>query len=200
MMAQHLGIPSVFYPPNGIQYLRDFDHRVGTVHFLIQLWRYAKSQDSPPDFLHAYFHNGCAEKSRFIAATRHDIGNGIFTEADLEFRIGPHLYLFEYHRQHRVDRIAKQLEFHRIALQHGTVAKHYNHPHSPTILGVYENASTLESVMRRLRVDAPFKPFFPAFAFALLDDVLADFTGAWKRLDDSPTPFPVLQNGALHPP
>lgn len=192
MMAEQLEVENVFYPPNGIQYLRDFEHRVGTVDFLIQLWRYAKSTGTPPDFLHAYFHNGCSEQSRFIAATRHEIGHGLFTEADLEFRLNSHLYVFEFHRQNRTGRIYQQLEFHRVALQKGTIAEHYHHPHPPMILSVYENAATRDSVMNRLRVDAPFKPFFSCFAFAVMKDVLEDLSGAWLRLDDSPTPFADL--------
>ena len=190
-MANHWEVETVPYPTDGVQYSKDFDHRLGTVDFLIELHDWANRCGATVDFQHVYFNGTGAQRSKlkYVASTRHQLPGG-FIESDVDFQLTlpsgkSVLCVFEYHRGNYVKRIVEQLERHMTALHEGVVSERYEFGESNLVLSVYEHEVTMKTVVGRLRVWPKFQPFRELFQFAALDALKADFSGSWLTLAGS---------------
>lgn len=179
--------PNVYFPPHGIQFMKDLRHRCGCIDVMIRLHQHCEQQGSQIEFLHTYYHNGSSRASKFVPKTRHQVQGNLFTEADIEFMLTDDnrkrsLFVFEYHRGHRADRIHTQLSYHRIAIALNVLKSCYRFPGNPIVLSVYEKPETMKTVMKRIKYDREFQAVLDCFAFASLDSVLDDFPKAWLSL------------------
>ncbi|MEM6820329.1 MAG: hypothetical protein AAF558_00110 [Verrucomicrobiota bacterium] len=186
-----MGISPVYYPKDGIQYERDFEHRTGTIDFMIALDQWAASHDSTVEFIHTYFQGTGSQQGacKFQRATEFTLRNRRKFVPDATFRLHmsdheKRLFVFEYHRGNDSGRIEAQLLQHTQALAEGLVSDHYEHPFAHFVLSIYEQESTKAAVMSRLRKLAAFQPFSDCFLFQTLPSLAHSFSKGWKTLED----------------
>ena len=188
-IAEVLNLESVYYPPNRMQFIKDATHRMQTVDFAIALREHCIKEGKTLDFLHFYFLPKDAKPGPFCSINRLEIDSRIYTEADIHFRTTDRngnqtLFVAEIHRQNRAARIVNQLDFHRLSLSRKVVQNHFGSESPPFVLSIYEEEPTMRTVMKRIQFDSDYKPFLSRFLFAMLDELIADFPGAWNSLEN----------------
>lgn len=192
------------YPPGSVPHFRlnsdtNYTHRLQCVDFRITLDDYCLHQGKDVSFCYCDYENVSTQLGRFRSKLRKYYSDTLYTEADLEFQTltrktgNRNLYVFEMHRQHRASRIHEQLAFHSVSLKKQIIQNHYEFPDPPVILSLYEEPATLKTVFSRVRSDRRFTGVQDCFCFAVLGEVLSDFSGSWTFLDPAlvgKSPFP----------
>lgn len=197
LLAEALRIDSseIEYPKGGVQFSRDYLHRIHFINFHIYFREWIKETKSELDFFQSYFDkigSQRAGKVRSTAKTRVQLKGKTFIPDGITRYQEPNqgksrLVIIEIHNGVHSKRITEQLVQHMEALQEGLFSHKYGHGVANFVLSIHEHESTLKSVKNRLMNRAEFKPFLPLFLFNTQAQTNQNFSKNWTLADGSKT-------------
>lgn len=204
LLAEALNIhpETITYPKGGVQFSRDYFHRVAFIDFHISFRRWAKQNGKAIEFFHSYFdtvghhHNGkvySASKNNFYlqrSIYTHDKNTVFIPDGLARYQEGEkrRLVAIEIHNGTHSQRITKQLLDHIEAMQAELFHKKFQHDKASFVFSVHENQATLDSVKNRLMAREEFREvFLRLFHFNLQSQAKADFATGWTLADGSPS-------------
>lgn len=181
-----VGLESIHYPIGAVQFTRDYFHRLEFISLHIALRQWASTNGQEVEFFHSYFDstgNQRRQNSQLIRDTQVSLhGKAIIPDGNFRLAMTDgqkRLFTLELHKGNNTGRILEQLENHAHLIGLELLPKKYQHPHDNYILSVYDHAGTLEAVKRRLQDSDLLREYLNYYAFALVDDLKADFSSGW---------------------
>ena len=204
VLAEQLKIDpdSIEYPKGGIQFSRDYQHRLNFIDFHIAFKRWAQQHHKETEFFYSYFDKiGSQRKGnvRSTAKTQVHLERTVYTNLESKpfipdgltrYQDGEksRLVAIEIHNGVHSQRITQQLLEHLEAIEQSLFTGKFNHTGGASfVLSVHENQSTLDSVKQRLLERSEFEAFLPLFLFNRQDQAKADFAKGWTLADGSKT-------------
>lgn len=181
-----IGLDTIQYPVGSVQFSRDYFHRLEFISLHIALRNYAETTGQTLEFFHSYFDstgNQRRQNSQLIRDTQVSLhGKAIIPDGNFKLAMTDgqkRLFTLELHKGNNTGRILEQLETHAHLIERELLPKKYQHPHDNYILSVYDHAGTLEAVKRRFQDSDLLREYLNYYAFALVDDLKADFSSGW---------------------
>ena len=184
--------------PVGVNpYVRDYNHRKHSIDLQIKLNEWVEAHDVELDFYDAYYdYKGNARKASLqskttIIAGRNPIRkitpDAIFMVSREERAI---LYAFELDMGRDVKKVLRQIIGHKLALESGAVASHYDLELPHVVPFVFKHPTTMRSTMERLRLSkAVTSDFYPYFLFATYEEAITSNMTSWRDCTGTPKPL-----------
>ena len=198
-LLEEWGAETIRFPNTNISFQGNaYAHRIGLVDFQIALDKFLENLPIELLFFETDFDFTGSNRGGKSGQTREQLTRISLSQAnddhiipDLVFALSMEngdtpFFLVEYHRGKDSLRSINQLIAHAKAIREGHPTFKYRDrvgERSPRVLCVYEQEGTRNAVARRMLQDARFSDLGQFFIFATLDEVKANFGGAWKTLN-----------------
>ena len=186
-----LDFDAIRYPVRGVQYSRDYFHRLAYVDICIAFTRHMQKNDLPIlRMLHYFDKTGKPRKGTALtpetslAITRGFIApDGLFLfEAQGKRRA----VAVEFHHIPRTTYIVEQLERHVLAMEQSTVSRYLGHDKRSFVFSIFSDENASERVRTTLLKNERFVALLPSFHFNTLDHLKnGGFADGWILADGS---------------
>ena len=181
------------YPVRGVQFSRDYFHRLAYVDICIAFSCYMRRNNYKIHGMRHYFdkigkpRKGTAlyPETRLALTRGYVVPDGLFYfETQGKRRVAA----VEMHYSPRTSYIIDQLETHFVAIREGAASKFFGHDKANYVFSVFKDTAASERVRTLLMENEDFrKTFFPLFHFNTIDRLKADgFAAGWVMADGSP--------------
>lgn len=188
-------VEEIPYPPGGVQYVTDFDHRESYIDHAIALRRWVEEKGGSVLAEKHYFDFTGSNRRRDAARsdTRLDMAEGfivpdglVYFETDGKRRAAA----VEVHRHTDPKRCADQLAKHLRAIMEGSVTRRFGHTAASLVFSIATRQGHSERVRQRMRELPEFRgDIVRLFRFASLDGVRDAYGSAWVLADGTPAPL-----------
>jgi len=191
-VADHRGVSvnEIRYPKGGVQYLKDFFHRLATIDCHIAIRNWAKDNELEVQFSHHYFDKTGSQRRTPTGQkshTRLDLHNGSYIEPDVLLCLTKADYTLplalEVHKFPDTKRIAEQLQRNALAIYQNSMAVKYGLDVSNIVLSVHQDAKTMKRVQSLLMQAHGFEHYIQGFLFNTVEQVKDDISMGWNYAD-----------------
>jgi len=163
----------------------DYFHRINNILVHVSIDLYLKSlEDAQLIFTDYYFSKVSSSTQQYARAkNRIDLEDENYFIPDLitKFRVEKkiYLYLIEIHNGTNANKAFHQCLNHVKAINIGTPKKKYQHPTNNRVVFIFEHASTMQSVMKRMNANQDLHKYVKLFLFKTIADIKEGFATNW---------------------
>lgn len=169
----------------------EYEHRVATIDFFIDLTKWADEKDYNVRSMTGYYEKiGVNKKNRIDILENHFIipdGVVLMNGGGLD-----HLCLLEVYMQSSKKNIIGAIHDHRLAMINGSPSDKYGIDRAHSVAIIFEKENKMRSVLAEIRGSRDFKDFLDfnsLFKFRTIADIKNSFYDGWELFDGSKVNF-----------